>query len=590
MSLSSPAYLAARRLYDNGQLAEARASLQRSLQRSPNDVDLNTLMGGVLVELAQPETAIYFLERAVAGDPANISARSVLGEALMRSHKLEAAEKVFRQVVLADRTAYSNRLNLANILVRKGSLREAQELLREAVALRPDRFDAINNLSLLLTECGRAEEAVGTVRKHIIARPDDPMVSRCLANMLNYLDEDAPGERVGAHRAFGQYLFRRAAKARAALPPFSNSKDPARRLRIAYMSPDLREHSVAYFVSPLFRHHDRSRFEVYAYSNAASTDKKTEQLKPLVDQWRDISRMSDTEAAMLARKDQIDIMIDLAGLTNNHRLSVLALGAAPVQMTYCGYPGTTGLPTVDYRLVDQVTDPPGSESQCVEKLLRIPGPGSFSCYEPPPDMPEPAPWDTSAPVTFGSFNVLSKVTPRVLETWARILQETPRSRLILKARSLNEPSVAEHFSAALAALGISPDRVELYGLLPSLKDHLALYSRIAIGLDPFPYNGTTTTYEAMWMGVPVITLAGVSHAGRVGTSILTALGEPGLIAANLDQYVAKAVALARQPQKISEYRATLRGRLAGSSLCDGPGFTRRLELALTEAWKAHCGA
>lgn len=588
MSTSSPAYLAARKLYDEHRLDEARQSLQRSLQRSPSDPDLNTLMGGVLLEMGQAEQAIYFLERAVSQSPEGSISRAILGEAQMHSGRLDAAEKSFTRVLAADASAYSPRINLANILIKKGAISQAEARLREAVAIRPERFEAVNNLALLMLDSGRADEAAALVRERMALSPNDPAINRCLANILNYVPEANPGESLQAHRTFGDSLVNAAATARASLPAFANSSEPDRPLRIAYMSPDFREHSVAYFIAPLLRAHDRRRFQIYAYSNTGSPDATTERIKSMADHWRDISRTSDIAAVRQARADQIDILIDLAGLTNNHRLGVLALRAAPVQMTYCGYPSTTGLSTVDYRIADEITDPPDAPPHTVETLLRLQPPGSFSCYEAPPNLPIPAKWDPAQPITFGSFNILCKVAPPVVAAWSRILQQVPGSRLILKARSLAEPSVRERYAAAFAGHGIAADCLELLGPLPSLTDHLALYSRIGIALDPFPYNGTTTTYEALWMGVPVVTLAGQTHAGRVGASILTGIGEPSLIAGTLEDYIATAARLATDHAAIVNYRGTLRERLATSPLCDAPGYARRFESALIQAWHAYC--
>ncbi|MBL8962548.1 MAG: tetratricopeptide repeat protein [Phycisphaeraceae bacterium] len=590
MSTTSPAYLAARRLYDQGRLDECRVSLQRAISRTPGDADLNTLMGGVLVEMGRPEQALYFLERAAASPSGGEIARSILGEAQMHSGRLEDAERSFRSVIASVPSSYSPRINLANLLIRRGVLDEAEEHLRHAAAARPDLFQAYNNLALLLLDSGRSDEAAALVREKASSQPNDPAINRCLANILNYVDEQRPGESLAAHRIHGEWIERAAQAARVPSGGHSNFPDPDRRLRIAYLSPDFREHSVAYFIEPVMRRHDRERFEVFAYSNAAAPDARTEVFKSIADHWRDIARTGDTSAAGMIRADQIDILVDLAGLTHNNRLGLLALKPAPVQMSYCGYPSTTGLSAVDYRLVDQVTDPPGSESRCVERLLYLRPPGSFSCYAPPPGMPEPAPLVTGTPVVFGSFNVLSKVTPPVVETWCRILTQCPGSRLVLKARSLAEPSVRRRYAESFASRGIDRDRVELLGPLPGVADHLAVYGRVAIALDPFPYNGTTTTYEALWMGVPVVTLAGITHAGRVGASILTALGEPLLIARNTDDYVRTACELAADLSRINTYRTTLRGRLGSSPLCDAEGYTRRLEEALRIAWSCWCGS
>lgn len=583
MGKTSPAYQSARKLYDEGKLGDARVVLQRALQKTPADADLNVLMGGVLIELGQPEQAAYFLERACAAVPGDTMARGILAEAYMHSGKLDAAEKAFRAVIAAERDAYSPRINLGNILIRKGAIGEAERLLREAAEIRKDRFEAANNLALLLLDAGRADEAAAMVRERRRARQGDPTINRCLANILNYVDEEREGESLEAHRVFGEALVRAGEPASAGLPPLSTAPCEGRKLRVGYMSPDFREHSVAYFIEPILKHHDRSRFEVYAYSSVATPDARTEKIRGMVDRWRDIARTSDLAAARGMREDGLDILIDLAGLTNNHRLGVLALRGAPVQMTYCGYPATTGLSTVDWRIVDRVTDPEGAESRCVEKLLRLEGDGSFSCYQPPEGLEEPAAWDGSSGVVFGSFNVLSKVNPGVVKAWARILRGAPEARLILKARSLAEEAVRARYAEAFAGEGIGAGRVELVGPVASVKEHLVLYSRIGVALDPFPYNGTTTTYEALWMGVPVVTQAGKTHAGRVGASILHALGEDGLVAGDLESYIRVAIELGRDGGRLAEYRRTLRKRLAGSSLCDAAGFTRRFEAGLVSA-------
>ncbi|HLO42336.1 MAG TPA: tetratricopeptide repeat protein [Phycisphaerales bacterium] len=580
MSTTSPAYIAARKLYDQGRLDDARQSLQRALQRSPADPDLNLLMGGVLVEIGQPESAVYFLERAAAAAPSSASARAVLGEAYMYSGKLDSAIKSLEHAISIDPSLYSSRINLGNIFIKKGRLDDAERSLREAAELRPDRFEAANNLALLQLDSGRADQAAAFIRARLRARPGDAAISRCLANILNYVDQEHPGERLAAHRAFGDALIAAARDANPPLPSLPAPPRPEGRIRIAYMSPDFREHSVAYFIEPILRNHDRTRFELFGYSSTASPDERTRTISGLFDTWRDVARINDVAVTRQLRTDGVDILIDLAGLTNNHRLGVLALRGAPVQMTYCGYPATTGLSTVDYRLVDEITDPAGSEEDAAEKLLRIPGPGSFSCYQPPDNLPAVIPFNPEAPITLGSFNVLSKVNVHVVQTWAAILKLLPGSKLLLKARSFSEQTVQDRYRAAFESHGIDPSRLELLGPLPSVAEHLALYSRVTLALDPFPYNGTTTTYEALSMGVPVVTLMGSAHAGRVGASILTNLGETSLIARTHDQYLSIVCTLARDAARLAMYRSNLRDRLFNSPLCRADNFTRRFERVL----------
>ena len=303
-----------------------------------------------------------------------------------------------------------------------------------------------------------------------------------------------------------------------------------------------------------------------------------------VEVWRDIAEMSDAETARLIREDRIDILIDLAGHTGNNRLGIFAAKPAPVQMTYLGYPNTTGLRTIDYRITDGVADPAGEEVYYSEELLRLDG--CFLCYQPPADAPEVAPLPalTSGHVTFGSFNNFSKINPGVLQLWSGVLKQVPGSRLLLKCPALTDATVRENVGAALQALGIGAERVDLLGHTRTRQEHLALYARVDIALDTFPYNGTTTTCEALWMGVPVLSLVGKHHAGRVGASLLSAADLTDWLADTPESFVATAQARAADLGGLGQLRGVLRGKLADSTLSDAAGFVCHLEESLRQIW------
>ena len=373
---------------------------------------------------------------------------------------------------------------------------------------------------------------------------------------------------------------------------FSDRRKDKPRLRIGYVSPDLHTHSVSYFLEPLWRHHDHERFEIFAYYsgpfNEARRDPTNQRLRSYVDVWRDTAGMSDVALAQGIYHDQIDILVDLSGHMADNRMAVFAMKPAPVQVTWLGYPNTTGLPTMDYRITDAVADPEGLADRChSEKLIRLDG--SFLCYEGAQDVavnPE-SPARRKGFVTFGSFNNLVKVQPPVISLWSKILHAAPGSRLLLKSLQLANAGTRQHCLDAFAAHGITPERLVLYGMLPGQDAHLRLYDEVDIGLDPFPYNGTTTTCEAAWMGVPTLTFSGQTHASRVGASINVALGLQRWIATDEESYLTKAVEFSGDLDELALLRTGLRERLRASTLGDAPAFARRFEVACLEMWQSY---
>jgi predicted O-linked N-acetylglucosamine transferase (SPINDLY family) len=353
-----------------------------------------------------------------------------------------------------------------------------------------------------------------------------------------------------------------------------------RRLRLGYLSSDFREHSVASFIEPLLRNHDRARFEVYCYSDLPTPDATTQQIRREADAWRDITKLNDAEAARLVREDHIDILFDLAGHTGNNRLGIFAAQPALVQIAYLGYPNTTGLHTVAYRITDTVADPPGKEAYYSERLLHLDG--CFLCYQPLSGAPDVAPLPalSNGYVTFGSFNNYSKLNANVLEVWAEVLRQIPGSRLLLKCPALTDEAIRARVLAHFRTLGIEDNRLELLGHTRTRAEHLAVYGRVDIALDTFFYNGTTTTCEALWMGVPVLSLMGRRHAGRVGASLLTTVGLTDWLVDTTEAYVSAARHHAGDFAALGQLRASLRGQVQASMLCDAHAFARRFEAAL----------
>jgi predicted O-linked N-acetylglucosamine transferase (SPINDLY family) len=330
---------------------------------------------------------------------------------------------------------------------------------------------------------------------------------------------------------------------------------------------------------------------VFCYAEVRRPDTVTAHLQGLADHWLVTVGLSDDELAERIRTDGLDILVDLAGHTADNRLRVFARKPAPVQATWLGYPNTTGLEAIDYRLVDAVTDPAGeADAWASETLVRLEG--GFHCYGGLKGAPEPGvpPCLAAGTVTFGSFNNPVKISAATLDVWARLLSRLPQARLLLKGKPFSDPGTRALFLARLGKRGIAAERVELMAWLPGAAAHVEMYHQVDIALDPFPYNGTTTTCEALWMGVPVVTLRGDRHAGRVGASLLSQIGLPDLIANSVEEYVEIVVALASDPARLMDLRRSLRPRIAASPLCDERAFARKMEAAFRTMWQHWCEA
>jgi predicted O-linked N-acetylglucosamine transferase (SPINDLY family) len=537
-----------------GRLEEAATRYRQVLEVAPDAVVMHNNLGNVLRILGRPAEAEVHCRRAAEFDPD-----------LPEAH-----------------------FNLGTVLQVLGRASESEASLWRALQLRPGYGAAHTSLGNALRDQGRVGEAEAEYRRALALDAGDLGAHDNLLLSMNYTDRHSRGDVFAEHV---EWARRHVAPPGAGFAPHANSADPRRKLRIGYVSGDFRRHSVAYFIEPVLAHHDRAAFEVTCYSNVAMPDRMTGHLLGLADHARTVIGLSDEAVAQMIRADGIDILVDLAGHTAGHRLGVFALKPAPVQATWIGYPNTTGLRAVDWRITDAYADPPGDgDAFHSERLARLPG--AFLCFEPPGDAPEvqPPPSAAGGRVTFGSFNVLPKVTPEVILAWSKILQGVPRSRLLLKALGLGDADSQARVHRAFESHGIGADRVTLLPVEGALRDHLARYHAMDIALDPFPFNGTTTTFEAMWMGVPVITLRGDRHSARVGASILANAGLDSLIAASVDDYVRLAVALAGDAGQLAELRRTMRDRVAASPLRDAAGFTRKLEQAYRDMWGRWCGA
>ncbi len=382
-----------------------------------------------------------------------------------------------------------------------------------------------------------------------------------------------------------EWARRHAEPLTAAAPPLTNDPDPDRRLRVGYVSPYFREHAVNFFTEPLITSHDHGAFEIFLYSDNRRDNDATERLRAASDHWRDVRYKSHAELAELVREDRIDILVDLTGHIALHRLLAFARRPAPVQVTYIGYQNTTGMSAMDYRLTDERADPPGTDCYYTEKLARLPR--SYFCYRPAEDVPEvtPLPALANGHVTFGSFNNFTKVTPQVIDTWIEILRRVPDSRLLVLAN--RGGYVQQQFEQKARTSGVEPGRIELFDRMPRL-DYYQLVARADIALDPFPFNGHTTTCDCVWLGLPVVMLQGDTYATRFGSGVLAPVGLERQITRTVDEYVERAVELASDVEGLSELRRELRPRMADSVLLDFQGFARDVEAAYRQMWCDWC--
>lgn len=564
-------------------LDDAVAYYRAAVAGAPTDPLIRSNLGCVLVDLLRNAEAAGCMGAAAALNPQYAEAYFNLGNVQRGLNRLDLAEKSYRRALRIKPGLAEAHANLGDVHKARGQLTEAAACFRAALALRPDMPEPCNNLGETLKEQGLVEEAVALFQQGVRQHPDNMLIHSNLLFALHYTPAVPPEIIARAHRYWDE---KHARPLLPAQPRHANDRSPERRLRVGYVSPDFCAHSCAYFSEPLLRAHDRAAVEIYCYPSSRREDVVTRRFHGLADAWRPLVGLPDDDAAALIRQDRIDILVDLAGHTCDSRLPVFASRPAPVQVSWLGYPDTTGMTAVDYRFTDAVADPPGDADRWhAERLIRLEG--GFLAYQPVVDAPleEIPPALGRGWVTFGSFNNTAKVTPEVVRVWSKILKQVPDSRLIVKGRALGDAPTCARYAALFAAQGVSPRRVELLNRIEPVDNHLRAYDRVDIGLDPFPYNGTTTTCEALWMGVPVVTLAGANHVSRVGASLLTHCGLPELAAYDEEGYVAAAVELAGDLGRLAEMRRTMRERLQNAPLTDYDGFARKVEASYRRMWR-----
>jgi predicted O-linked N-acetylglucosamine transferase (SPINDLY family) len=566
-----------------GNHAVAARYFQKAASIQPDSAQVQYNLGVALRDSGNEEQSVSAFEKATRLNPQHGEAFDCLAHVHMMLGNLDQAAEVFQKALTLQPGKAETHSNLGSVYQAKGCLSDAEACYREALAIKPGIAIA-ENLGSVLTAQGRFEEAIEVYRRGLERQPNNARLLSNLLLTLNYLPDLDQDTVFREHRNYNRVFT-----ASPRFTEFSNSRDRDRKLRIGYVSPDFREHSVAYYIEPVLEGHDRRVIEVYGYSAVPRPDQVARRLEAACDHWVDISRLSLEQTVERVRKDEIDILVDLAGHTAHNSLALFARRPAPVGVSYLGYPNTTGLDTIAWRIVDATVDPADQDQFYTEKLMRLPG--CFLCYKPPPDAPpvHPLPALEAGRITFGSFNNLSKINDDVIRLWSDVVKAVPGSRLLVKNPSLTDENTRLRYRDKFHSHGISDNSVELIGHTPTRQEHLALYGRVDIALDTFPYNGTTTTCEALWMGVPVLTLSGHYHAARVGVTLLQAAGLEEWVSASGAAFVAHAVGAAGDLDNLANLRASLRGQLLDSDLCNTRQFLANLERAYRLMWREWLG-
>ncbi|MDX2132120.1 MAG: hypothetical protein SFY69_08715 [Planctomycetota bacterium] len=572
---------AAARAFQGGDAARAKAILVEGLRASPRDGDLLRTLARVHALLGEQAAGADVLRRAAGAYPDDAALQRDAADALVLAGAPDDALAILDRAPAHDALAFECRARAMLALDRPEGVRAALEGMTRAA---PDAPGAHCRAGAMHAQLGQAPEGVALLRRALGRLPDDPDILETLCYVMNFDPATDAAEHAALHRRLGEVVT---AMGPGAILPFANTRDPERPLRVGFVSGDLRFHACAFFLAGLVASLDPARAQpiLYANNEPDETTANLASIAPL----REIRTLRDDDLEDLVRADGVDVLVDCNGWTGEHRLRAFARRLAPVQCTYLGYPNTTGLPAMDARLVDAVTDPPGAEAQCSERVVRLPG--CFLSYAVMPDVPEPAPsaylrGHAGAP-TFACFNRVAKTNPRVLGLWARVLASLPGARLLMKTEPT--PGLDALVRRAWTNAGGTPAALVFTPFEPDPRAHLAAYHHADVSLDPFPYAGTTSTVESLLMGVPVVTRDGGTHRSRVGASLLGSAGLADLVAPDDATYVARAAALAQDRARLASLRRTLRDAVRHGPIGDHAAHARGFEGALRDLWRAWCG-
>ena len=606
-------------LHEQENFDEPISLYRRIIEINPGIAAVYNNLGNALTSKGMFNEAIIAYDKMLELEPTYVDGHLNRATALSLILRFDEAEQAIRHAISLEPDSFSAHFNLANTLQSMQRIDEAIELYKKAIEINPNFAGAYNNLGNTLKDIGRSSEAIAAFQKSLILEPEtssiysnlgtvfsdsnepqiaerlyrraleiDPDNISAFSNLLylqNYISGSEPHKEFQLHLEWGRRFdkFRRHGNNISRPEKPKPDSTGSGRIKVGYVSPDFHKHSVAYFFESLLSAHDKSRVEIYCYAEEIQEDEVTVRLRLQADHWRSIIEIDDYKVAEIIRQDGIDILVDMAGHTNGNRLRLFTHRAAPVQVSWLGYPNTTGLPAIDYRITDAVADPLGAADNLnAEKLIRLEG--GFLCYRPDESLNPPCdpPCENRGFVTFGSFNNITKMTVEVIDAWAAILNKVKNSRLLIKSKLFRDENIRQKLVSRFTKLGIEDWQLMLVEHSPSYKEHMDLYNKIDIAIDTFPYNGTTTTCEALWMGVPVVTYSGNTHRSRVSHSILSRVGLNELVAISIESYVNIAVELASSMDRMRKIRSELRQAMRQSSLCNAAEFAENIENAYDE--------
>lgn len=578
MATLSQAFAIARAHHRAQHLELAEEIYRRILAVEPEHADALHLLGLLHHQRGNGLSAVELIQHAISVDPGVPSYYNNLGEAHRALGSTAQAENAYLQAIRLDPRYAAAYNNLGNLCASEGQMDRALGSFQKALELEPDFAGAYNNIATVLLDCGDSVEAGACFRRAAELQPTAHFASNFLTALL--FDSTCGPQTI--FEACRRWNARYARPLARLIKPHTNDPDTERRLRVGYVLGDFPSYAVLRFLLPLVQSHDRSHFEVFSYGSVGRPDTLLERYRAAVDMWRDTANVKDEQLADVVRQDRIDLLVDLSLHMAGNRLITFALKPAPVQVTYLAYPGTSGLDTIDYRFTDPYIDALGSVGFYTERSVHLPE--TYWCYSAPEESGgvKPRARNESQRLIFGCLNSFCKITDATLALWREVLRAVPESRLLLSA------PVGRARERALGAIaGDNVGRVEFTARVPG-ADYFRLYDQIDIALDPTPYGGGATTCDALWMGVPVVSLAGRTAVGRGGLSILSNIGLPDLVARDADQYVRIAVRLAADRPRVAELRATLRERMQKSPLMDARRFARNVEAAYREMWRQWC--
>lgn len=525
----------------------------------------------------------------------NYSVRN-FANALFDLKCFEHAEKYFWQALEKEPEDLRLMSNLVDTMLELEKLQfrekatEAANLAEAMIRRYPEAPESLYAMGMVWLSASRPDRAHPYHDRYFAAFPQHPRRSGFTFN-LSYL-EDMSKEETFQRRLEWCELHSRLTEAKSDLP-LVDDFNPNRRLRVGYVSPDFGKHPVGYFCKSIFPYHDADEVDVFLYSErnpVTDNDQVTQEFRAMAgDNWRCLYGKGALPGLSAVREDKIDILVDLAGHSNHNRLDLFGNRGAPIQVEWLGFPGSTGLKEMDYRISDEIIEPEGEADELSsERIIRMPH--GFHCITFPEDLPEPTPPPCleNGYITFGSFNNCNKIGSKSVALWARVLREIPNARLLLKHKTMDIFANRESFRSLFVAEGVDPARIRFDGTTVSQEEHFAHYAKMDVALDPVAYNGTTTTCEALYMGVPVLTLLGDSHPSRVSASLLHRMGMDGWVAQNENEYVRIAMAAAARPDALEKRRAVMRETYLKSALADGPSMARDLEQIYRKIWREKC--